>query len=237
MTSPSLSIARHKLANGKTVSLSRLGQQLIMTTQPQPPFEAPTAGIEFRVDEDGPIWAVLSNMVPEDPFPGYSTDGNEMFWIKTYSENKGLLEECIKAGWLRPQVSSPPPPHPKTPPENPTNSTLSLLSSSHNRTGRTHKQAFVVYPMCELRLDEQALARHCPACNRYESILDEQRFKRCAKCHKRYYCQKDDWPSHKLDCKDLLAGRLAQVENRKRNETRNFFQEMAGPKAFEELSL
>ncbi|KDE05871.1 hypothetical protein MVLG_03814 [Microbotryum lychnidis-dioicae p1A1 Lamole] len=210
MTSPSLSIATHKLANGKSVSLSRLGQQLIMTTQPQPSFEPVPAGSEVRVDEDGPIWAVLSNMVPEDPFPGYSTDGNEMFWIKTYSENKGLLEECITAGWFRP-------------------------------TGRTHKQAFVVYPMCELRLDEQALARHCPACNRYESILDEHRFKRCAKCRKRYYCsaqcQKDDWPSHKLDCKDLLAGRLAQVENRKRNETRNLFQEMAGPSAFEELSL
>ncbi|SGY65901.1 BQ5605_C004g02604 [Microbotryum silenes-dioicae] len=236
MTSPSLSIATHKLANGKSVSLSRLGQQLIMTTQPQPSFEPVPAGSEVRVDEDGPIWAVLSNMVPEDPFPGYSTDGNEMFWIKTYSENKGLLEECITAGWFRPQVffsssTSPPGPHLRTP----------LLSYSNNRTGRTHKQAFVVYPMCELRLDEQALARHCPACNRYESILDEHRFKRCAKCRKRYYCsaqcQKDDWPSHKLDCKDLLAGRLAQVENRKRNETRNLFQEMAGPSAFEELSL
>ncbi|SCV72764.1 BQ2448_4301 [Microbotryum intermedium] len=208
MTNPSLPIATHKLSSGKTVSLSRLGQQLIMTTQPQPPFEDPKDGVEVPpVDEDGPIWAVLSNMVPEDPFPGFSTQGNEMFWrTKAYWKNASKQD-----GYDR-------------------------------KTGRTFKQAFVVYPMCELRLDEQALAHHCPSCDRYESILDKQRFKRCVKCRKRYYCsakcQKNDWPSHKLDCKDLAAGRLALVENRKRNETRQFFEDLAGgPQGFTELTL
>lgn len=35
-------------------------------------------------------------------------------------------------------------------------------------------------------------------------------------------CQLEDWKDHKIDCRDLAAGRLAQVENRKRKQTEDY---------------
>lgn len=35
----------------------------------------------------------------------------------------------------------------------------------------------------------------------------------------------EDWKEHKRDCKELAAGRFANVENRRRNEVSNFLSE------------
>lgn len=34
-----------------------------------------------------PIYCILSCILNEDPFPGFSAGGNEMIWVKNYSEN------------------------------------------------------------------------------------------------------------------------------------------------------
>ncbi|KAL8292975.1 hypothetical protein RQP46_000669 [Phenoliferia psychrophenolica] len=73
-------------APGPTVALARQGTSIILlNTDP----------------EESPVWAVLSVLVSEDPFPGYTMDGHEMIWMKTYSENKGLFEQLERAGWIR----------------------------------------------------------------------------------------------------------------------------------------
>lgn len=71
--------------------------------------------------------SALSVIVPEDPFPGFSTAGNQMIWVssssralfvgarthpqvalqlKDYSENEGLAPQLEKAGMLRRSVAS-----------------------------------------------------------------------------------------------------------------------------------
>ncbi|KAK4696089.1 hypothetical protein P7C70_g8431, partial [Phenoliferia sp. Uapishka_3] len=71
---------------GATVALARQGASFAL----------------FNTDpDDSPVYAVISVLVTEDPFPGFSMDGHEMIWMKTYSENKGLFEQLEKAGWIR----------------------------------------------------------------------------------------------------------------------------------------
>ncbi|ORY53982.1 hypothetical protein BCR35DRAFT_310478 [Leucosporidium creatinivorum] len=154
-------------------------------------------------DMTPPLWAVLSVMAHEDPFPGFSLGGKgsgEMFWIKTYSENKGILEQLVEAGWVK-------------------------------VTGRTLKQGFVTLPMVEVQLEESEISHQCPHCEMFEQVGDAERFKRCQKCKKRYYCSREhqelDWPEHKKDCKLLALDRRAEVENRKRRETAAYFGEGA----------
>lgn len=95
-------------APGPTVALARQGSSVaLLNTDP----------------EDSPIWAMLSVLVSEDPFPGQTMDGHEMIWVravalacgaragadrvllllqmKTYSENAGLFEQLERAGWIR----------------------------------------------------------------------------------------------------------------------------------------
>ena len=45
-------------------------------------------------------------------------------------------------------------------------------------------------PLVELRLAEAEMAQQCPACERFELPGDEERFKRCGKCKKRYYVRR-----------------------------------------------
>lgn len=143
-----------------------------------------------------PVHATLSVMAGEDPFPGFSMEGNECFWMKNYSENEGLLEQLLQAGWLR-------------------------------DSGRKIKQGYVTLPMVEIRLDESEIAKQCPNCEVFEQANHHERFKRCSKCKKAFYCsskcQQEDYPIHKRICKDLAAGRFAEVENRKRREVASWF--------------
>lgn len=70
-----------------------------------------------QIDRGGThLYAILSVIAESDPFPGQklptmvdATTGDaapapqavgEMFWAKTYSENKGIIEELEHAGWL-----------------------------------------------------------------------------------------------------------------------------------------
>ncbi|GAA5973342.1 hypothetical protein JCM11641_003083 [Rhodosporidiobolus odoratus] len=55
----------------------------------------------------GGAWATdLSVLAEADPFPGFSMGGNQMVWVKTYSENNGLLVQMEQAAWLRPVGSA-----------------------------------------------------------------------------------------------------------------------------------
>lgn len=43
----------------------------------------------------------INALLSQDPFPGRSMAGNEMIWVKTYSESVGLLEQLEEQGILR----------------------------------------------------------------------------------------------------------------------------------------
>ncbi|GAA5829078.1 hypothetical protein JCM11251_004117 [Rhodosporidiobolus azoricus] len=55
----------------------------------------------------GGDWATdLSVLADVDPFPGFGMNGSQMIWVKTYSENEGLLPQLERAGWVRPVGSA-----------------------------------------------------------------------------------------------------------------------------------
>ncbi|GAA5990711.1 hypothetical protein JCM10908_003199 [Rhodotorula pacifica] len=129
----------------------------------------------------------LSVIVHEDPFPGLSMSGKQMIWVKNYSENEGIVAQLEKAGFLR-------------------------------LVGSKIKQGFVELPLAEVTLEDSEMIQQCAMrdCEKWETTETSPRFKRCSKCHRRYYHQHQDWPSHKIDCKDLVKLRFTDVENRKR---------------------
>ena len=58
---------------GPVVALARQGMSIILlNTDP----------------EDSPVWAVLSVLVSEDPFPGQTMDGHEMIWVRLATSTK-----------------------------------------------------------------------------------------------------------------------------------------------------
>lgn len=65
--------------------------------------------------------------------------------------------------------------------------TLIASLSSLCSTGRTLKQGYVTLPMVEVQLEESEISHQCPLCEMFEQVEDTERFKRCAKCKKRYY--------------------------------------------------
>lgn len=181
-----------------------------------------------------PLHAILSVLVSEDPFPGQRLDllnergGNgvgEMIWAKTYSENKGIVEQLEKAGWLARSVSSS---------LGQMHNVLALISvcslTYHGslRSGREIKQGFVTLPMMSIELSERALSHSCASCERWEQPTDSTRMPKCGKCKRRWYCnqehQLEHWDEHKKVCKLLQQGRLATVENNKRKAVHQFMQ-------------
>ncbi|GAA5832205.1 hypothetical protein JCM3766R1_002334 [Sporobolomyces carnicolor] len=86
--------------------------------------------------------------------------------------------------------------------------------------GRTIKQGFVAFPLCVVLLAEKEMLQTCAKCEAVERLDAVERYKRCGRCKRRYYCssehQSDDWLRHKIDCKDLARLDFVSVENRKR---------------------
>ncbi|GAA6021949.1 hypothetical protein JCM11491_000303 [Sporobolomyces phaffii] len=135
--------------------------------------------------------ATVSIVVDQDPYPGFTMSGQQMIWVKNYGENQGLLGELEEARFVQ-------------------------------SVGRTIKQGFVTFPLCIILLSEKEIVQICAKCRRVETFDQVERFKRCGKCKRRYYCsnehQSEDWPRHKLDCKDLVNLDFVSVENRRRRQ-------------------
>ncbi|GAA5895170.1 zinc finger MYND domain-containing protein [Sporobolomyces salmoneus] len=177
---------------------------LYRSTDPSTPLALCRKGESFSLNkltsststsDSSPVMANVSAMVDEDPFPGFTMDGRQMIWVKNYGENAGLLEELERARFVQ-------------------------------SVGRTIKQGFVTFPLCIVLLSEKEMLQTCAKCEKVETFdvaqkeVERERFKRCGKCKRRYYCssehQIEDWPQHKLDCKDLSKLDFVSVENRKR---------------------
>jgi hypothetical protein len=109
--------------------------------------------------------------------------GAQTFWMKTYSENKGLLELLETAG------------------------ILTRTGQTHSQG--FVKLVAVETVLVE---GQWAEVCHNQNCERREQ-LDEgkPRMKKCAKCKEAYYCdsacQKDHWPMHKSRCGTLKEAR------------------------------
>lgn len=81
----------HKLLPDITVAIAR-NRCTYLLVIPNPDPDQPNCCATY---------ATLSLLVAENPFPGYSVQGNEMVWLKTYSENEGMAQQLAAAGWLR----------------------------------------------------------------------------------------------------------------------------------------
>ncbi|KAM0792794.1 hypothetical protein ACM66B_002563 [Microbotryomycetes sp. NB124-2] len=146
---------------------------------------------DTRAEEDeGHIFANLNIMVPKDPFPGRNLAGGGEMF------------------WF------------KTYSEN--EGLLEQLEQAGwvKSTPRTITDELVTLPMVELKLSDAEITQWCAHCERFETTSILERYKKCSKCKRRYYCcvehQHADWPEHKLDCKLLASGNFAAVENSNR---------------------
>ncbi|GAA5924533.1 zinc finger MYND domain-containing protein [Sporobolomyces koalae] len=167
--------------DGSTVALCKTGDS----------FELRTIGSSNNESvSDLDAVTTVSIMADADPFPGFTTSGQQMIWLKDYGGNSGLLKQLERARFVQ-------------------------------SVGRTIKQGFVTLPLCIVLLDDRETMHSCQCCKRTEALgaLD-QRFKRCAKCRRRYYCSPEhqlaDWPQHKADCRDLIKLDFVSVENLRR---------------------
>jgi hypothetical protein len=70
-----------------TVAMGRLNQTYVLVSFPDPL-------------EPASLWTQLSMFIVTEPFPGYNTNGNEMIWVKNYSENAGYVEQLVTEGWI-----------------------------------------------------------------------------------------------------------------------------------------
>jgi len=57
----------------------------------------PTIEDEYEPRE----WSIISTTAVDDPYPAPSSNGNPVFALKNYSENKGLLESLERIGMIR----------------------------------------------------------------------------------------------------------------------------------------
>lgn len=73
-------------------------------------------------------------------------------------------------------------------------------------TGRRLKQGYVELDMVEILVPEEEQIKQCGSCDKWENVGDPERFKRCARCKKMYYCsqacQKNAWKWHKSVCQE-----------------------------------
>ncbi|GAA6006155.1 hypothetical protein JCM10207_000543 [Rhodosporidiobolus poonsookiae] len=192
-------MAQNKATNGiRTLCLD-------WAAQDEPQGQAPPVALARKDDAFALVWADaeertrrggawatdLSVLADVDPFPGFNLNGNQMIWVKTYSENQGLLPQIEKAGWMR-------------------------------AVGSALKQGLTTLPLAEVALSESEVVQRCALCGEYESTETQLRFKRCSKCKRRFYHQLAHWSTgHREDCKLLSKGRLAEVEQRRRERTYN----------------
>ncbi|GAA6041304.1 hypothetical protein JCM8097_001329 [Rhodosporidiobolus ruineniae] len=140
-------------------------------------------------------WATdLSVLAEADPFPGFSMDGRQTIWVKTYSENTGLLPQLEKAGWLQPVGSA----------LKQGITTLPLAVVVLNDQEVAQRCA-----LCENfeSVETETRFKRCSGCKRRYYCSTEH--------------QHAHWTAHKKDCKLLAKGKFAEVEQRRREGTYN----------------
>jgi MYND finger len=136
-----------------------------------------------------PLYSLLTSgsMAPIDR---PKKKGTQTFWMKTYSENAGLLEVLESAGVLK--------------------RTGQVFQQGF---------VTLVAVETQLVEGQWAEVCHNQKCGKREQLETEgSRMKRCSKCRDAWYCnaecQKANWPSHKKRCKVLkeAAEKRAAVE-------------------------
>lgn len=129
-----------------------------------------------------PLMTRLSSIIREHPITSPDSTGNYKFFIKTYSENEGVLDQLIAAGIVELDNSVQP-----------------------------IKQGFVTFPLVKVKIPLSEMAKQCGSCERWEVATDEKRMSGCSKCKpesKTWYCDKEcqvkhwkeGYPAHKKVC-------------------------------------
>jgi len=128
-----------------------------------------------------PAWSRLSSTITSRPVENPDAQGQYKFYIKTYSENEGVLEYLLEAGIVEQDL---------TPPVS---------------------QGYVTFPLVRIKIPISEMAKQCGSCERWELCDDEKRMKACSGCKpnsKTWYCDancqklawKDGYPAHKGVC-------------------------------------
>ncbi|GAA5885070.1 hypothetical protein JCM6882_007217 [Rhodosporidiobolus microsporus] len=143
----------------------------------------------------GGAWATdLSVLADIDPFPGFGLNGSQMIWVKTYSENQGLLPQLERAGWVR------------------------AVGSALKQGLTTLPLAEVVLKEAEIA---QRCAL-CETFESVETETRFKRCSKCRRrfyCSTEH--QHQHWDAHKKDCKLLAKGQFGEVEQRRREQSYN----------------
>ncbi|BGP19004.1 hypothetical protein JCM10213_009287 [Rhodosporidiobolus nylandii] len=182
--------------------------RLDWAAQEEPAGQAPPIALARRGDAFCLVWAEraererrggawatdLSVLAEQDPFPGFSMGGQQMVWVKNYSENQGLLPQLEKAGWLQAVGSA----------MKQGLTTLPLAAVTLNETELAQQCA-----LCEEfeSVETDTRFKRCSGCKRRYYCSTEH--------------QHQGWAAHKAECKLLAKGRYAEVEKRRREQSYN----------------
>ncbi|POY76162.1 hypothetical protein BMF94_0885 [Rhodotorula taiwanensis] len=142
---------------------------------------------EERFDEA--YLSSLSVLVNQDPYPGFTMSGKQMIWVKDYSENKGIVPQLERAGFLR-------------------------LVGSKIKQGLVELPLAEV-TLDDTEMIQQCAK--CGQWETSDTSPRYKRCSKCKRryyCSAEH--QHEDWSTHRADCKDLVKMRFADVENRRR---------------------
>ena len=134
-----------------------------------------------------PVWTRLSTILRTHPVKNPNENDEYSFYMKTYSENEGTLEQLVAAGVLEVDASVP-----------------------------AVEQGYSSFPLVKVKIPLSQMAKACSNCERWElceSKDDEatKRMKGCSKCKsesKAWYCNqecqlehwKEGYPPHRKVC-------------------------------------
>ncbi|KDQ08978.1 hypothetical protein BOTBODRAFT_37505 [Botryobasidium botryosum FD-172 SS1] len=129
-----------------------------------------------------PASSRLSSIITSHPVESPDAQGHYKFYMKTYSENEGVLEYLLDAGIIERDLTASP-----------------------------VAQGYVTFPLVRVKIPIGEMAKVCNGCERWELCSDERRMRGCSGCKpsgKAWYCsvecQKRAWrvgyPAHKEVC-------------------------------------
>jgi len=128
-------------------------------------------------NEKYPLHTILT-CGSDAPIARPTQPGAQTFWMKTYSENEGLLESLEEEG---------------------------ILKRTGETFQQGYVTLIGVETL--LVSGAWAEVCHNQSCGKREQLEDETRMKKCGRCKDVYYCdakcQKEGWPVHKKRCKVL----------------------------------
>jgi len=130
-------------------------------------------------DEYEPLeWCNLAVRAEEEEIPAPSSDGNPVFALKNYSENKGMLERLEGVG---------------------------MIKHTGRRIPQGFVQLEMVEVLVP---SEELIrcCGNCEGWEDVDnSVEKKERHSKCSRCQRKYYCSKEcqteDWPEHKKLCK------------------------------------